>query len=80
MEETGVLENRALLSSLLPRFEPGPKLGLVQNRPFSGNSTHGERALTTQGSQRVASTIGSGAAEAGVAEHFQPMGVRLSGQ
>jgi hypothetical protein len=56
------------------------KSGLVQNRPFSGNSTHGERALTTQGSQRVASTIGSGAAEAGVAEHFQPMGVRLSGQ
>jgi hypothetical protein len=29
MEETGVLENRALLSSLLPRFEPGRQLALA---------------------------------------------------
>jgi hypothetical protein len=29
MEETGVLENRALLSSLLPRFEPGPNRRLT---------------------------------------------------
>jgi hypothetical protein len=55
-------------------------LGLVQIRRFSGNSTDDERALTVQGSQRGARTALSGAAEAGVAEHFQPMWVRSPGQ
>jgi hypothetical protein len=80
MEETGILENPALLSLVLPDFEPGPKVGLVQIRCFSGNSTDDERALTVQGSQRGAPKTFSGAAEAGVAEHFQPMWVRLPGQ
>jgi hypothetical protein len=55
-------------------------LGLVQKRRFLGNSTDDERALTVQGSQRAAATTGSSAAEAGIAEHFQPMGLRLPGQ
>jgi hypothetical protein len=54
--------------------------GLVQIRRFSGNSTDDERALTVQGSQRGAPTTVLGAAEAGVAEHFQPMRVRLPSQ
>src|SRR4051794_35800482 len=54
--------------------------GLVQIRRFLGNSTDDERALTVQGSQGGAATIVSGAAEEGVAEHFQPMRVRLPGQ
>jgi hypothetical protein len=56
------------------------KLGLVQIRRFSGNSTDEERALTMQGSHRGAPTLVSGAAEEGVAEHFQPMRVRLPSQ
>jgi hypothetical protein len=58
----------------------GLNSGLVQIRCFSGNSTDDERALTVQGSQRGAPTTVSGAAEAGVAEHLQPMWVRLPGQ
>jgi hypothetical protein len=53
------------------------KVGLVQIRRFSGNSTDEERALTVQGSQCGAPTIVLGAAEEGVAKHLQPMRVRL---
>src|SRR5436305_10501593 len=55
-------------------------MGLVQIRRFSGNSTDDERALTVQGSQGGTATAVLGAAEEGVAEHFQPMRVRLPGQ
>src|SRR3954451_23515137 len=57
--------------------EVGQKRGLVQIRRFWGNSTDDERALTVQGSHRGAPTLVSGAAEEGVAEHLQPMRVRL---
>ena len=80
MEETGILENPALLSLVLPDFEPGLIRGLVQNWRFWGNSTDGERALTGKVLTLTVRTTVSGAAEAGVAEHFQPMWVRLPGQ
>jgi hypothetical protein len=62
------------------RPQKSQKMGLVQIRRFSGNSTDDERALTVQGSQRSAATIVLGAAKAGVAEHLQPMRVRLPSQ
>ena len=71
---------REILSSinqLPPDAQFAVIFGLVQIRRFSGNSTDDERALTVQGSQRGAPTAVSGAAEAGVAEHFQPMRVGL---
>ena len=52
-------------------------MGLVQIRRFSGNSTDDERALAVQGSQRSTVTTVSNTAEAGVAEHFQPVRVLL---
>ena len=64
----------------LKAFAKWDKVGLVQMRRFWGNSADDERALTVQGSQRDVPTTVLGAAEAGVAEHFQPMGVRLPGQ
>jgi hypothetical protein len=84
MEETGILENPALLSSASPDFEPGHKMrhfvGLVQIRCFSGNNADDKRASTERGSQRGAPTTGLGAAETGVTQHFQPMRVRLPSQ
>jgi hypothetical protein len=56
------------------------EMGLVQIERFWGNSTDDERALTVQGSQCGAPTTVSGAAEEGVAEHFQPMWMRLPSQ
>jgi hypothetical protein len=35
MEETGILENTALLKFVLPDFEPGPSLGLVQRQSMA---------------------------------------------
>ena len=53
MEETGVLENRTLLSLVLPDFEPGPNLGMVQKRPFSGNTGLSARTLIGPALERV---------------------------
>jgi hypothetical protein len=77
MEETGILENLALLSVVLPHFEPGPKWGLVQNGGFSGNSTDDERASTVEVYEPTVQIAVSGSAEAGVAKQFQPMRVGL---
>jgi hypothetical protein len=52
-------------------------MGLIQIRRFLDNSSESERALAVQGSQRGAA---DGAADTGVAEHFQPMWMRLPGQ
>jgi hypothetical protein len=38
MEETGFLENLNSLILVLPKFEPSHLLGMVQKRPFSGNT------------------------------------------
>src|SRR6516165_10609201 len=54
--------------------------GLVQIRRFSGNSTDDERVPARRDSQGSAPTTVSGAAAEGVAEHLQPMRVRLPSQ
>jgi len=77
MEETGILENSTLHGLVLPHFEPGPKLGLVQNGGFSGNSTDDERALTVKVYEPAPQVVVSGSAEAAVAKQFQPMRMEL---
>src|ERR1700674_1182723 len=74
-------EQTSLCSESCPEcVETVPILGLVQNRVFLGNSTDRLRALTGKVlGMRWGATV-SGANEASVAEHFQPMRVRLTGQ
>src|SRR3954464_6380776 len=55
-------------------------LGLVQNREFLGNSTDRLRALTGKVLGDALGATVSGADEANVAEHLQPMRVRPTGQ
>ena len=45
MEETGILENLAFFSDVLPEFEPCLKQGTVQKRPISGNTGGIRRGL-----------------------------------